>query len=136
MHTRSKGKLVQPLILNFERRHRRRNSIEEQDMANNQDYEALRKELEDMRAWRDEQERKANEAQPPPLNHIFQSPMAQQALLNQMFEPPTQQFQGGAWGTINANNFELKSGLIQMIKSEQFGGSPMEETQTLTLAHS
>jgi len=117
MLTRGKKGTPLPLNLAVEKQHKRDNRAKRLEMtAHNQNMEALMKKMEEFRAWKENQERRAQEAQQPPLN--------------QMFEPPTQQFQGGEWGAINANNFELKSGLIQMIKSEQFGGSPMEDPNT------
>ena len=49
-------------------------------------------------------------------------------LLNNMYRPPTDQFQGGGWGpNVNANNFELNPALISMIQAEQFGGGVSED---------
>jgi len=112
MLTRSKGRIVDPLILEFETRHRRVNR-EEGMGANNPNMEALMKRMEEMQARLDEHERRATEEPPPPINNTFR--------------PPTERYQGGEWGPINANNFELKPGLIHMVQAEQFGGGVTED---------
>lgn len=48
--------------------------------------------------------------------------------LNELYRPPTEQYQNGGWGGgINANNFELKPSLISMVQSQQFGGKATED---------